>query len=62
MSGKMVTMSKYLVYTTPHQNSLALTLLDASRQTLVVGDFIAYFRDIGYKNVNEAGKTVEDFV
>jgi hypothetical protein len=40
----------------PPQNNPALSLLDVSKRTLFVGDFIAHFHDVGYKNINEAGK------
>jgi hypothetical protein len=46
----------------PPQNNPALSLLDVSKRTLVVGDFNANFHDVGYKNINEAGKTMEDFI
>jgi hypothetical protein len=62
MFGKMKTMSKYLVYTTPPQNNPALSLLDVTKQILIVGDFSAHFHDVGYKNINEAGKMMEDFI
>jgi hypothetical protein len=47
MFGKTKTMSKYLAYTTPLKTIL-----------LCLGDFSAHFRDVGYKNINEAGKTI----
>jgi hypothetical protein len=46
----------------PPQNNPALSLLDVSKQTLIVGDFNAHFHDVGYKNINEARKTMKDFI
>jgi hypothetical protein len=49
------------IYNSP-QNNPALTFIDVSRQTIVVGDFNAHFHDVRYKNVNEAGKAMEDLI
>jgi hypothetical protein len=54
----MKTTSKYLVYTVP----LKTTLLLVTKRTLIVGDFNAHFHDVGYRNINEAGKMMEDFI
>jgi hypothetical protein len=45
----------------PPQNNPALSLLHVTKRTLV-GDFNAHFHDVGYKNINEAGKMMEDFI
>jgi hypothetical protein len=45
----------YGIYNPP-QNNPSLSLLGVSKQTLVVGDFNTHFHDVGYKNINEAGK------
>jgi hypothetical protein len=46
----------------PPQNNPALSLLEVSKQTLIVGDFNAHVHDVGYRNINEAGKMMEDFI
>jgi hypothetical protein len=46
----------------PPQNNLVLSLLDVTKRTLIVGNFNAHFHDVGYKNINEAGKMIEDFI
>jgi hypothetical protein len=58
MFGNMKTTSKYLVYTNP----LKTTLLLVKKRTLIVGNFSGHFHDVGYRNINEAGKTMEDFI
>jgi hypothetical protein len=45
----------------PPQNNPALSLLDVTKRTLIV-DFNPHFHDVGYKNINEAGKMIEDFL
>jgi hypothetical protein len=61
MCGKMKTMSKYMVYTTPLKTNLLLVYY-VTKRTIIVGDFNAHFHDVGYKKINEAGKTMEDFI
>jgi ribonuclease HI len=46
----------------PPNNDPDLRLVDVSQRTVVVGDFNAHFQDVGYKNVNKAGRTIEDFI
>jgi hypothetical protein len=46
----------------PPQNNPTLSLLDVTKRTLVVGNFNAHFHDVGYKNINEAGKTMDNFI
>lgn len=41
----------------PTNNYPTLSLVDVSQQTIAVGDFKAYFPDVGYKNINEAART-----
>jgi hypothetical protein len=45
----------------PLQNNPALSLLDVTKRTLIVGDFNAHFHDVGYKNINEARTKVGRF-
>jgi hypothetical protein len=61
MFGKMKTMSKHMVYTPPSKPPCS-ELLDVSKRILAVGDLNAHFYDVGYKNINEAGKMMEDFI
>jgi hypothetical protein len=61
MFGKMKTTTS-IWYIQPPQNNPALSLLDVTKRTLVVGDFNAHFHEVGYKNINEEGKTMEDFI
>ncbi|VDO01829.1 unnamed protein product [Rodentolepis nana] len=49
----------YAVYN-PSHNSPSFDFLNISHKTVVLGDFNAHFTRLGYKNINLAGKEIED--
>jgi hypothetical protein len=51
---------KIFEYPTPSNQSFQF--IKHLRWTLVFGDFSPHFHGIGYKNINEARKKMEDFV
>ena len=51
----------YGVYNPPN-NVPNLDILEATSRCLVVGDFNAHFEDVGYKDINGAGKQIKDYL
>jgi ribonuclease HI len=51
----------YSVYSPP-MNRPEFNYFNFSNKTIIIGDFNAHFRTVGYADVNHAGKAVEDII